>query len=151
MSFDMEMEDYIEDEIIKKRSKRCLVTGGVGFVGTNLIKRLLKDGHEVISFDNYSTGFKENEQDGCEYLLFDIVDGEYFKNIDKEFDVIFHMAALPRIGPSFSNPGEVFKTNVLGTQNVLEYARKNNTPVIYSVNGKVKNSVRCMREYMDWL
>ena len=37
-----------------------LVTGGVGFVGTNLIKRLLRDGHKVVSLDNYSTGFKEN-------------------------------------------------------------------------------------------
>ena len=46
---------------------RALVTGGAGFVGTNLIKRLLKDGHEVISVDNYSTGKKENEQEGCLY------------------------------------------------------------------------------------
>ena len=46
---------------------RVLVTGGAGFVGTNLIKRLLKDGHEVISVDNYSTGKKENEQEGCKY------------------------------------------------------------------------------------
>ena len=43
---------------------KMLVTGGAGFIGTNLIKRLLKDGHEVISVDNYSTGKKENEQDG---------------------------------------------------------------------------------------
>ena len=42
---------------------RALVTGGAGFVGTNLIKKLLSAGHEVISFDNYSTGFRENEQD----------------------------------------------------------------------------------------
>ena len=41
---------------------RILVTGGAGFVGTNLIKRLLKDGHEVISVDNYSTGFRKNHQ-----------------------------------------------------------------------------------------
>ena len=41
---------------------KILVAGGVGFVGTNLIKRLLKDGHEVSSVDNYSTGFKENSQ-----------------------------------------------------------------------------------------
>ena len=41
---------------------RALVTGGVGFVGTNLIKRLLREGYEVVSFDNYSTGYKENEQ-----------------------------------------------------------------------------------------
>ena len=41
---------------------KVLVTGGVGFVGTNLIKRLLEDGHEVVSLDNYSSGFKENHQ-----------------------------------------------------------------------------------------
>ena len=47
--------------------KKILVTGGVGFIGTNLIKRLLSEGHEVISIDNYSTGNKENEQEGCTY------------------------------------------------------------------------------------
>ena len=51
---------------------RALVTGGAGFVGTNLIKRLLKDGYEVITFDNYSTGYKENEQEGCKYIEYDI-------------------------------------------------------------------------------
>jgi nucleoside-diphosphate-sugar epimerase len=51
---------------------RALVTGGAGFVGTNLIKRLLKDGHEVVSFDNYSTGYRENQQDGCEYVNVDL-------------------------------------------------------------------------------
>jgi UDP-glucose 4-epimerase len=60
---------------------KILVTGGVGFVGTNLIKRLLKEGHEVISIDNYSTGNVENEQEGCTYYEMDIkdlyVDGEY--------------------------------------------------------------------------
>ena len=44
-----------------------LVTGGVGFIGTNLIKRLLKDGHNVVSLDNYSNGTEENEQEGCVY------------------------------------------------------------------------------------
>ena len=44
---------------------KILVSGGAGFVGTNLIKKLLKDGHEVVSVDNYSTGFKENHQKGC--------------------------------------------------------------------------------------
>ena len=51
---------------------KILVTGGAGFVGTNLIKRLLKDGHEVFSIDNYSTGKKENEQSGCTYFNDDI-------------------------------------------------------------------------------
>ena len=46
---------------------KVLVVGGAGFVGTNLIKRLLRDGNEVVSVDNYSTGFKKNHQEGCVY------------------------------------------------------------------------------------
>ena len=45
----------------------CLVTGGAGFIGTNLIKRLLNEGHNVVSLDNLSTGKKENYVDGCVY------------------------------------------------------------------------------------
>ena len=51
-----------------------LVTGGAGFIGTNLIERLLKDGHNVVSLDNYQTGKVENEIDGCEYHTVDIRD-----------------------------------------------------------------------------
>jgi len=101
---------------------RALVTGGAGFVGTNLIKRLLKDGYEVASLDNYSTGFRENQLADCTYITLDIT--ERFDNWIEKFDVIFHMAALPRIGPSFENPTEVVDVNVKGTVNVLEYARK---------------------------
>ena len=109
---------------------RALVTGGAGFVGTNLVKRLLKDGHQVVSFDDYSTGSKDNRLDGCTYIDIDIT--ESFTDWVEEFDVIFHLAALPRIGPSFSNPKEVCDVNVSGTQNVLEYAKKTETPVIYA-------------------
>jgi len=109
---------------------RALVTGGAGFVGTNLVKRLLKDGYQVVSFDDYSTGSKENRQDGCTYIDIDIT--ESFTDWTENFDVIFHLAALPRIKPSFENPKEVCDVNVVGTQNVLEYARKTETPVIYA-------------------
>jgi len=109
---------------------RALVTGGAGFVGTNLVKRLLKDGHQVVSFDDYSTGSKDNRLDGCTYIDIDIT--ESFTDWVEEFDVIFHLAALPRIGPSFKNPKEVCDVNVFGTQNVLEYAKKTETPVIYA-------------------
>jgi UDP-glucose 4-epimerase len=118
------------------------VTGGVGFVGTNLCERLLKDGHQVVSFDNYTTGDRKNELDGVKYLKVDIrdgiKDGAFFDEIQhawvhtKEFDVIFHMAALPRIGPSFKNPKEVCDVNVGGTQNILDLARKYEIPVIYA-------------------
>ena len=56
---------------------KVLVTGGAGFVGTNLIKRLLSDGCEVFAIDNYSTGFRKNEQEGCHYYYED-VSNKYF-------------------------------------------------------------------------
>ena len=111
---------------------RTLVTGGAGFVGTNLVKRLLKDGHDVVSIDNYSTGKKENHQDGCLYYDYDL-SYNYVRDDGDRYDVIFHLAALPRIQPSFKTPTESFKANVLGTMNILEWARKNgNIPVVYA-------------------
>ena len=110
---------------------RALVTGGAGFVGTNLVKRLLNDGHKVTVFDNYSTGYQENQQKGCEYIDID-VGNEIYEDNDKKFDVIFHLAALARIQPSLKNPRPAIYTNFNGTLNILEYARKNNIQVIYS-------------------
>ena len=108
---------------------RALVTGGAGFVGTNLIKRLLSDGHEVLSFDNYSTGFKENEQDGCKYLNFDVSQKFDFED---DVDIVFHMAALARIQPSINNPSKTLRNNFESTLNILDYARIHNIPVIYA-------------------
>jgi len=115
---------------------KALVTGGAGFIGTNLIKRLLKDGHEVVSVDNYSTGKKENHQEGCQYHDFDLssshtlgiyVDhGSYPAWRDDEYDVIYHLAALPRIQPSFDDPVKTFNSNVVTTLNILDYVRKKN-------------------------
>jgi len=107
-----------------------LVTGGAGFVGTNLIKKLLDEGHRVVSVDNYSTGLRENEQKGCQYFDIDICKVKDYP-IDKP-DVIFHLAALPRIQPSFEYPLSTFDANVKGTINVLEWARKKNCPVVYA-------------------
>ena len=107
---------------------RILVTGGAGFIGTNLIKRLLKDGHEVISIDNYSTGLKSNHQIGCNYMEKDIVDydfrGEYY-------DYVFHMAAIARIQPSFKRPEDYINTNFSGTYSVVKYCLEHNVPLIY--------------------
>ena len=86
-----------------------MVTGGAGFIGTNLIKRLLKDGHNVVSLDNYSTGNKENEQKGCKYHACDIRDVLNFDYFMEEPDVIYHLAALPRIQPSFDFPAMTFE------------------------------------------
>ena len=121
---------------------KMLVTGGAGFVGTNLIIRLMKDGHEVVSVDNYSTGKKENHQEGCQYHDFDLssshtlgiyVDhGSYPQWRDDEYDVIFHMAALARIQPSIKNPHKTIFNNFVSTLNILEYTRQNNIRFVYA-------------------
>ena len=132
---------------------RALVTGGAGFVGTNLIKRLLKDGHDVLSVDNYSTGKKENEQDGCTYYNADLSDSSW-SNLYRvclcevscdckmeSVDIIFHLAALPRIVPSFKKPVDTFKSGPMTTINVLEWARHWETPVIYAGSSSVTGDV----------
>jgi len=108
---------------------KILVTGGVGFIGTALIKKLLSEGHNVHSLDNYEIGVVENEISGCNYHTGDI---ENIGLMDKDFDLIFHLAALSRIQPSFNNPNETFRVNTLGTQRVCEFARLTGAKVIYS-------------------
>jgi len=113
---------------------KAVVTGGAGFIGTNLIKQLLINGDEVVSLDNYSTGLIENEQDGCEYTNVDITsDRDFSDTLDKEKpDVIFHLAALARIQPSLRYPKPALEVNFNGTLNVLEWARYNDVQVIYA-------------------
>ena len=111
---------------------RAIVTGGAGFVGTNLIKRLLNDGYKVVSLDNYSTGLKENEQKGCQYFDVDITETKDYSFFMENPDVIFHLAALARIQPSIKNPFAAIKNNFNGTLNVLEWARRNKVQVVYS-------------------
>jgi len=108
---------------------KILVTGGVGFIGTALIKKLLKEGHNVHSLDNYEVGVVENEVIGCNYINGDI---ENMGLMDRDFDLIFHLAALSRIQPSFNNPEETFRVNTIGTQNVCEFARLTGTKVVYA-------------------
>ena len=119
---------------------RILVTGGAGFIGTNLIKRLVSQGHEVTSYDNYTTGKKENHITGCDYYDVDITTCTF----EVDFDIVFHMAAIARIQPSFKSPKKYFNTNANGTLNISEYCSKNNIPLIYAGSsshhsGKFKN------------
>ena len=112
---------------------KILVTGGAGFVGTNLIKRLVKEGHDVVSLDNYSSGLKENEQDLCKYVELDLCETSDFTEYIGEVDVIFHLAALARIQTSLKEPRHHIINNFESTLNVLEWAReKGGIPVIYA-------------------
>jgi len=108
---------------------KILVTGGAGFIGSNLISRLLEEGHTVSSLDNYDSGCKENEIPGCTYFAGDI---ENIHLMDRDFKLIYHLAALSRIQPSFENPTETFRVNTIGTQAVCDFAKEINAKVVYA-------------------
>jgi UDP-glucose 4-epimerase len=110
-----------------------LVTGGAGFIGSNLIKRLLLDGYNVTSIDNYSLGqgTTDNHHEGAHYINMDICDICTW-NSDHHIDLIFHLAALSRIQPSFTDPSYTFRVNVYGTEQVCEYARINHAKIVYA-------------------
>ena len=109
--------------------KKVLVTGGAGFIGSNLLKSLTEYNHKLFSLDNYSTGQKKNEINGVKYIEEDILN---IGNIINDFDLCFHLAAQSRVQPSFKNPEESFLVNAQGTSKVMEWARINNTKVIYA-------------------
>lgn len=110
---------------------RCIVTGGCGFVGINLTKKLLDLGHEVIVLDNLIVGVLDNLTRVCgdyknlTFLEYDLSE----ENDDKIFDgcdVIYHLAGMSGVRESIKFPDVWFKNNVVGTFNVLESARKYN-------------------------
>ena len=109
--------------------KNILVTGGAGFIGSNLIKILLKKGFKITSLDNYSTGRNDNEIVGVKYINDDI---ENIVKLDVEFDTCFHLAAQSRVQPSFDDPEECLRVNVTGTLKVMNWARDKNVKVIYA-------------------
>lgn len=103
---------------------KYLVTGGAGFIGTNLVRQLLADGHEAVVLDNYAGGKKsERMQKGATYREGDIRDRKTVDAAMAGVDGVFHMAALPRVSFSVEHPFETHDVNVNGTLNVLLSAR----------------------------
>ena len=122
---------------------KLLVTGGTGFVGYNLCKKLIGDGHEVISIDNYSTGKEVNEVDGVTYYHSDIAYG-INKTILEGIEAVIHLAASARIQPSFCDPILYARNNVIGTFYVCELCKELEIPLVFAGtsshhSGKYKN------------
>jgi UDP-glucose 4-epimerase len=102
---------------------KCLVTGGAGFVGSNLVDALIDQGHEVTIIDNLVTGKREQINHQAKFYEVDLRDLEAIKPIFEGIDFVFHEAALARVEPSIKDPILYNDYNVNATLNVLVAAR----------------------------
>ena len=112
--------------------KKILVTGGAGFIGSNLIKILLQQDYEVYSLDNYSTGSTNNHVKGANYINDDINNINLINQLKSNIDICFHLAANARVQPSFDKSSKYFYSNVSGTLQIMEWAKKTKSKVIYA-------------------
>lgn len=115
----------------KNAKKKILVTGGAGFIGSNLIERLVKGKkNDVYSLDNYFTGKKENHIDGATYIEGHTKD--IAKLIDFVPDLVYHLGEYSRVEQSFSDMHIVWESNKHGTFAVLEFCRKHGIKIVYA-------------------
>lgn len=121
-------------------AKTILVTGGAGFVGSHLCERLQKDGHTVISLDNYFVGSKENHVAGVEYREGHTKDVAAL--VPEKIDLIFHLGEYSRVHKSIEEPGLVWDMNVLGTLAVLEFWRAQNCKLVYAASSTKSADVK---------
>ena len=106
-----------------------LVTGGAGFIGTHLTKRLVRENNKVDVLDDFSRGKKENKIEKVNYINRDV---RQELNDLEDYDVIFHLAALARIQPSFDEPLKTIDINAKGTANICDLAKRIKAKVIYA-------------------
>ena len=110
--------------------KTILVTGGAGFIGSHLCERLHRDGHRVISLDNYFTGSRENHIAGVEYRDGHTKDIE--RHVPETSNLVYHLGEYSRVEKSLAEPALVWDLNVAGTFGVLEFCRKKNVKLVYA-------------------
>lgn len=111
--------------------KKILVTGGAGFVGSNLCERLIKDNNnEVYSLDNYFTGSYKNHLENVTYI--EGLTSEIDKLINFKPDIIYHLGEYSRVEQSFDDIEQVWKFNKDGIFAVLEFVRKTGSKIIYA-------------------
>jgi UDP-glucose 4-epimerase len=122
---------------------RFIVTGGAGFIGSNFVDRLLKEGHRVLVYDNFSTGFREFLSSAFKDPKFELVSGDL---LDKPAltstmsgcDMVYHLAASADVRFDLEHPYRDLEQNTIATFNVLEAMRANNIKKIaFSSTGSI--------------
>jgi UDP-glucose 4-epimerase len=120
---------------------KCLVTGGAGFIGSHIVRRLLREGHAVRVVDNLSTGKRENlaaVADDVDFLLGDLCDPDVCARAVVDVEVVFHLAALGSVPRSIADAWGSHDANVNGTVRLLEAARHGGVRrVVYSSSSSV--------------
>ena len=136
-----------------------LVTGGAGFIGSNLVDELLKLGHKVVVIDNESSDAIEKFywNDNCKNHQINICDYDNVRSLFEGIDVVFHLAAESRIQPTLDNPISAAETNVVGTCTVLQCAREagvkrviySSTSAAYGTKNKIPNTEKMQTDCLN--
>ena len=119
---------------------KYVVTGGAGFIGSNIVKKLVSKGNNVTVIDNLYTGKESNLEAVKDKIIFlkdSILNIDLLEKEMKNIDGVFHQAALASVQDSFSKPDEYHNVNVNGTENILKMAKKNNFKVVYASSSSV--------------
>lgn len=122
-----------------------LVTGGVGFIGSYLVERLIKDGHSVVILDDLSNGKKERVNKDAKFVLGDVRKKEDVNKAIEEIgscDVIFHLAARPDVQSSIIDPETDYSISVDGTKNIVDVCENNRARLIFTSSAAVYGDVR---------
>lgn len=123
--------------------KKVFVTGAAGFIGSNLVDRLLSDGYEVVGFDNLSTGKLNFLENALEYTTFKFITGDNLNLEDLTesmigCDIVFHLAANADVRFGLDHPSKDLNQNTIATFNVLEAMRRNGIRrIVFSSTGSV--------------
>ena len=126
-------------KFIKFIKMKILITGGTGFIGNHLCRKLLSEGNQIICMDNNFTGSLKNIEDCLDNINFQFIEHDIINpiEIDSKIDQIYHLACPASPKAYQFDPIKTLKTNFIGTLNVLEFAKKNNSKVLFTSTSEV--------------
>lgn len=139
------------------KDRKCVVTGGAGFIGSYIVDRLVEEGAEVIIVDNLSFSNQERINLNATLYNYDIRDYHLMEKILDNADYVFHTAAMSRTPPCIDDPIDCYQTNVMGTLHILEAARQNkvkrvilsSSNVVYAFDMPYKTSKEALERLGD--